>query len=155
MSMWRSSVDMGRDERGFTLAEVLITVVLMGLVLAIASSTYFGVVESRGVDSAANQLASELRLTHTNAANRLAPYRVELVTGSRTYRVGPAGGTLATRSLPENTKLATSVSAMEFKPDGAALVTGSGDIVVEAENGGPPDHTLQLNATTSRVRIID
>jgi prepilin-type N-terminal cleavage/methylation domain-containing protein len=43
---------------GFTLPEVMITIVLIWIVMAIASSTWFGVVESRAVDSAADQLAS-------------------------------------------------------------------------------------------------
>jgi prepilin-type N-terminal cleavage/methylation domain-containing protein len=43
---------------GFTLPEVMITIVLIWIVMAIASSTWFGVVESRAVDSAADQLVS-------------------------------------------------------------------------------------------------
>lgn len=62
----------GINERGFTLPEVLITIVIMGILFAIASSTWFGVVESRAVDSAANQLAADMRLAHGSAANRLA-----------------------------------------------------------------------------------
>lgn len=52
------------EERGFTLPEVLITIVIMGIVFAIASSAWFGVVDSRRVDAAANQLASDLRKAH-------------------------------------------------------------------------------------------
>ena len=59
------------DERGFTLIEVMVIIIIMGIVFAIASSTWFGVVESRRVDSATNQLAADLRLAHTSATNRL------------------------------------------------------------------------------------
>ncbi len=51
-----------RCEQGFTLPEVLITIVLMSIAFAIASSTWFNIVESREVDSAANQVAGDLRL---------------------------------------------------------------------------------------------
>lgn len=75
MEAWGSTGrEFSKDERGFTLPEVLITIVLMGIVLAIASSIWFGTVESRRVDSATNQVASDLRLAHSSAANRLKDY---------------------------------------------------------------------------------
>ena len=61
------------DERGFTLIEVMVTIIIMGIVFAIASSTWFGAIESRRVDSATNQLAADLRQAHTRATNRLEP----------------------------------------------------------------------------------
>jgi prepilin-type N-terminal cleavage/methylation domain-containing protein len=63
-------------ERGFTLPEVLVVIVLMGIVFAIATSTWFGVIESRRVDSATNQVASDLRLAHSAATNRLGTARL-------------------------------------------------------------------------------
>ena len=50
----------------------------MGIVFAIASSTWFDAAESRGVDSAANQLAADLRLAHTKATNKLVQQTVTL-----------------------------------------------------------------------------
>src|SRR5215204_2384378 len=77
------------DERGFTLPEILVTVVIMGLVFSIASSTWFGVIESRRVDSATNQMVSELRRTHSSSTNRLQDWKVDLQANSGTYRIGP------------------------------------------------------------------
>jgi type IV fimbrial biogenesis protein FimT len=57
-------------QRGFTLLELLITIIVMGIVLAIASSTWFGAIESRRVDSATNQVAADLRLAYSRATNR-------------------------------------------------------------------------------------
>ena len=85
-----------RDERGFTLVEVLITIILMGILFAIASSMLFGVVESRRVDSATNQLAADLRLAHTRATNRLEKWQVVLDGDSSTYTIGgPMSSTLS------------------------------------------------------------
>ncbi len=64
------------DERGFTLPEVMIVTVLMSILFSIASSTWFGVVESSRVDSATNQVAADLRLAHTSASNQLTDWRV-------------------------------------------------------------------------------
>ena len=60
-----------QSERGFTVIEVMIVIVVMGILFAIASSTWFGVVESRRVGSATNQIVSDLRRAHTSAINRL------------------------------------------------------------------------------------
>src|SRR5829696_10160521 len=77
------------DERGFTLVEVLVVIIIMGIVFAIASSTWFRVVESRRVDSATNQLVSDLRLAHTRATNQLEEWEVVLDADSSTYTIGP------------------------------------------------------------------
>jgi prepilin-type N-terminal cleavage/methylation domain-containing protein len=87
-------------ERGFTLPEVMITIVIMGILAAIAVPSWFGVVEGRNVDSATNQLASDLRLAHTSATNRLAPARVEF---SNTGAVVNCGGTSADYCLIQQT----------------------------------------------------
>ena len=65
-----------KDEAGFTLPEVLITIVIMGILAGIAIPSWFGIVESRRVDSAANQVAADLRLSHGRATNQLTDWRV-------------------------------------------------------------------------------
>lgn len=70
---------LGINERGFTLPEVLITIVIMGILFAIASSTWFSVVESRRVNAATNQIVADMRLAHSKSVNGLASWRVVLV----------------------------------------------------------------------------
>src|SRR5215204_2460821 len=83
-----------KDERGFTLVEVIITIILMGIVFAIASSMWFGAIESRRVDSATNQLVADLRRAHTRAINRLAYQTVTLSTESSEYTMTGAAAPL-------------------------------------------------------------
>src|SRR5215212_12210043 len=72
----------------------------MGIVFAIASSTWFGLAESRRVDSAANQVVADLRLAHTQATNRLTDSSFVVPSAdSTTYQVGPPGD-LDTMTLP-------------------------------------------------------
>ncbi|MDP9437348.1 MAG: GspH/FimT family pseudopilin [Actinomycetota bacterium] len=140
-------------ERGFTLPEVLITIVLMGILFGIASSTWFGVVEGRRVDSAANQIASDLRLAHTQASNRLADHTVVVsAANSSTYQIGPAGGTLATRTLPEGTRIAAATTIV-FESDGEAQVTGDNPIEVRSTADTTEKHTIDVNTMTSRIQI--
>lgn len=61
----------------------MIVIVIMGILFGIASSTWFSVVESRRVDSATNQVLSDLRLAHTSSTNRLTEYRVAFVSGGQ------------------------------------------------------------------------
>jgi prepilin-type N-terminal cleavage/methylation domain-containing protein len=142
-----------QSEQGFTLAEVMIVVVLMGIVLAIASSSWFGMVESRRVDSATNQMVSDLRLAHTRATNKLALWRVVILDADAgSYQIGPTGGTLSSRSLEEGAKF-TSVTTVEFSPNGGATITGAGNITVAAEDGNPT-HVIEINTITSRIKVV-
>ncbi len=139
-----------RSDQGFTLAEVLIVIVLMGIVFAIASSAWLGVVESREVDSATNQFVADMRLAHTSATNRLGKAQIIFSnTGAAVSCNGvsadyclvlPVGtGTQSKpRFLPGNT-VATSpnlladtlgtTSTIEFAADGSAKALGTLDSV--------------------------
>lgn len=67
-----------RDERGFTLPELLTTIAILGILIAIAIVIWNNIMEARRVDAAANQLASDLRLAHARATNQLTDWRVVL-----------------------------------------------------------------------------
>ena len=137
------------DQSGFTLPEVTITVVVMGILFAIASSSWLGIVESREVDSGTNQLVADLRLAHSRATNQLAPQRLVL-DGDSTYQVGPPAA-LQTRTLPGGVVVGASAT-FTFEPDGS--VSGSPvTFEVRASDGGPV-HEIQMNAATSRVRVV-
>lgn len=70
-----------RGERGFTLPELLTTIAILGILLAIALVIWNSIIEARRVDAAANQLASDMRLAHTRATNQLTDWRVVLAPG--------------------------------------------------------------------------
>ena len=152
------------DQSGFTLPEVTIVVVILGIVLAVASSSWFGTIEGRRVDSAANQMVSDLRLAHNTATNRLTTWRVQLNPGGSGYSVGPAAGSLSARTLPEGSALTPAnpaVVAIEFGADGGArpmnaagnTVAGGGEITVAADDGSP-GVIVRINTVTSRVELV-
>lgn len=145
----------GRDGRGFTLPEVMITIAILGILMAIAIPTWRSVVEGRQVDSAANQLASDLRLASSKATNRLTSYQVVLANGSSTYQIGPPGA-LVTRTLPDGVKVVTALTTVEFKADGSATgASGAADEIVVSKTSPAtaPKHGISINPATSRVKV--
>lgn len=153
-----------KDQSGFTLPEVTIVVVILGIVLAVASSSWLGTIEGRRVDSAANQLVSDLRLAHNTAANRLTTWKVQVDPGGQVYSTGPAAGSLSARPLPEGSTLTptnATVVAIEFGADGGArpvdaagsTVAAGGEITVAADDGSP-SLIVRVNTVTSRVELV-
>lgn len=144
-----------RYERGFTLPEVLIIIVIMGILAAIAVPSWQAVIEGRQVDSATNQLVSDLRLANSRSTNRLTPYRVVLTNASSTYQLGPVGS-LAPRTLPDNVKVSTSLTTLEFKPEGSVTgPTGAANEIVVSKTSpaADPKHGISINPATSRVKV--
>lgn len=144
-----------RNERGFTLPELLVIIAIIGILAAIAIPSWQSVIEGRQVDSATNQLTSDLRLAHTKATNQLTSYQLVFTNGSSSYEFGPVGSP-TTRTLPDNVKVNTSLTTIEFKPNGS--VTGpagaANEIVVSKTSpAGDPKHGISINPATSRVKV--
>jgi prepilin-type N-terminal cleavage/methylation domain-containing protein len=142
------------DERGFTVIEMLVTIIIMGIVLTIAFSSWFGVVESRRVDSATNQLAADLRLAHSRATNRLAQQTVTLTAGSSEYTATGLGTRDLDDDPDEHLVTVAAPSTVVFQSSGEAQVTGPNPIEVRATNNAGNNHTVMVNTTTSRIQIV-
>ena len=155
------------SERGFTLAEVMVTIVILGVLAAIAIPSWWSVIDARRVDSATNQVAADLRLAHNSAINRLASRRVATTAASNTYQTGPVGA-LNTHSLPDGTRTATAAT-VTFCPDGSAelatfspscpngtaTVAGNPATVTIAvpSNGGAPSRSIEVSRANSRINV--
>src|SRR5215203_7328523 len=114
------------DERGFTLIEVMITIIIMGIVFSIASSTWFGAIESRRVDDGTNRLAADLRHAHSRAINRLAPQTVTLTGGSSQYTMTGVTDPIDLDDFPgANVVVVNTAAAITFNPDGSATLPGN------------------------------
>jgi len=145
-----------QSERGFSLIEVVIVIIIMGIVFSIASSTWFGAVESRKVDSATNQLVGDLRQAHSMAINRLVDQTVNLTAGNSEYTL-PDGTTVDLDSDLDPNGDIISVAAnstIVFKGDGGAVITGANPITVRVTSNSTNNHTIEINPTTSEIKVV-
>ena len=141
------------DERGFTLVELMLVILLMGIVFAIASSTWFGAIESRKADSATNQVLADLRHANSKATNRLEDYGFRRPpANSTTYEIGPTSEALVPTSLPDGTEIAEEVD-ITFHSDGSAQVNGANPFTVSSSKDTAKSHTVEINCATSRIEV--
>jgi prepilin-type N-terminal cleavage/methylation domain-containing protein len=68
-----------KDRRGYTLPEVLAAVAIAGVLAAISLIIFLALLECWRVEAAANQVAVDMRLAHTNVTQQLADWRVVLM----------------------------------------------------------------------------
>lgn len=151
-------------EQGFTLVELLMTIVILGILIGVISGTWFGVIDSRRVDSAASQLASDLRLAHTRADNQLVEWHLIYSHDNAAYTlVRPNDGMTVNRTFEEAKVLNSEVAGggtIKFKPTGSAQIDGFADADSDGElditvstADGDPRRLVSLNTTTSRVEL--
>lgn len=134
------------------------TIVIIGIVFAIATSSWSGLVEGRRVTSATNQLAADMRLAHTKATNQLAPWRIVLNPDRGAESAGadyslvkldPAGNPVTSseisRTFPDDVLLNSptllalggGTRAVQFASDGSSSAVGTLDLGAAGTDGCP------------------
>ncbi|MDH3473803.1 MAG: GspH/FimT family pseudopilin [Rhodospirillales bacterium] len=141
---------------GFTLVELLVVMVIMGLVLAFAPLAMHSMMPSLEVQAAARQLGGALRNARSIAIrdNREATLTLDLET--RRYALD---GDRKVREIDEDIEVklltATSeqldeeVASIRFFPDG----TSTGGAVTLS--GGGASYAVQVDWLTGRIEIVD
>ncbi len=149
--------------------ELLLVIIVMGILFAIASSTWFGAIESRRVDSATSQLAADLRQAHSRAINRLEPQTVTLTTAPMQYTMtGVANPVDLDEESGADVVVVNPGVTVAFCPNGSAEIPPATQVCSAAPSGSAtniivglppnptqePNHTIQINPVTSRIRIV-
>jgi prepilin-type N-terminal cleavage/methylation domain-containing protein len=152
------------DERGFSLIELIAVIAILGILVAVASTSWFGVVEGMQVDSATNQLVADLRQAHSRAINTLAPQTVSLIEDDSEYTVTGAGtldlddcneeDVAAGRCDDKDVIVVDADTSVVFSGDGSAVVTGANPITVSSSAAPDKNHEIGINTVTSRVQVV-
>lgn len=169
-----------KDERGYTLPEVLTAIAIAGVLTVIAVIIFLALLERWRVEAAADQLASDMRLAHSKATQQLTDWRLVTTTGSADYSLvrlktsydgapAPVPATVETRdrTLPSGTMLFSSTANaaatapevgqelyVEFNSDGTIHVPNgpNGNVRVSSDDQDPRCRVTYLSAT-SIVRL--
>ncbi len=129
----------------------MITIVIMGILAAIAIPAWNGIMRQRQVDSATGQLVGDLRLASTKAANQLTPWAVSLTSGSPSYQMEASGSTNPPITHRLDGAEVTTTGTITFQPDGS-LSSGSPTSIGVAASGGSPSQTIHIDPATSEVK---
>src|SRR6266567_6892214 len=143
-------------ERGVTLLELLVVLMLMALIAGIAIPMFGGGVSSTDLKSAAREVAAGLRFARDQAIAQRVESLLELNLQGRTFRVPPDP---RTHRLPArlDLKLYTAqrdlvsekVGAIRFFPDGGS---NGGRITLA---GGERKYDVDVDWLTGRVSILE
>lgn len=143
-------------ERGFTLLEMMIVLVLAGLMLTLVPPLFSGRTSTAELKATARELAAALRFARGQAITRQRETVLMLDTERRRYTVS---GRERSRRLPKgiglklitarSERIATHRASIRFFPDGSA--TG-GQITL---SGGKQSYIVDINWLTGRVAIYN
>ncbi len=157
-------------EQGFAVPEAVAAVAILGILVGAATGIWQSVADSRRVDSAAEQLAADLRLAHTRAVDQSQSWRIEYTVSGNGYRIASEAGDSTLRMLPEGTRILNSDvvpsddrMTITFRPEGQAdvvvadadldneidTVVGSNDEIIERSVAVTPE-TSEVNLEPAR-----
>ena len=156
-----------RNQRGFTMMEMMIVVVVIGIIAAMAVPSFLNYMPKLRVKSSARDIVSELRLARSKSVSERRPYGVAFDVASNSIYTfadtdNPSAQTYSTSdSLVKADTLSSDVSlnacsynngCVVFNSTGAAstsgdiqVVTGDGSIVM----------SINVLASTGRVRLTE
>jgi prepilin-type N-terminal cleavage/methylation domain-containing protein len=126
-----------RGRRGFSMAELLIVLVIMGISLAIVAPKLSGVVRVSAIDGALNQVSGDLQFARLLAIRNGWPVRLA-TTAAGTYTIveDPAGANRTLKAVAlRNDYPGVSLTATTITFDSRGMVT-SGDAAVTASRQG-------------------
>jgi type II secretion system protein H len=155
-----------KNERGVTLMELIIVVVIVGLMSAMAVPSFLNYTSKLQAKSTARDIVSTLRLARSKAVSERNPYGVHFDAGNRRYtffkdKGDPTQYTAGTDSLISQVALDRDVNYAGNTFTNAAVIFGtsggastSGDLTIVPASGGF-NYVVNVLASTGRVKLTD
>lgn len=153
--------------RGFTMIEMMIVVVVIGLIAALAVPSFLGYMPKLRVKSAARDIVSSMRLARSKAVSERRPYGVVFDMNSNSVRSfadtdNPAGmsyssndSTTSADTLGAEIELSSCTynnNCVIFSATGSASTSGDLQLVTK---DGSILMSINLLASTGRVRLTE
>jgi type II secretion system protein H len=124
-----------RNQPGFTLLEVLVVIMIMGVAAGVALPPLQAASRTSRLEASAQQLIGDLRVARTEAIRRNAAVYVAR-TGASTYHVQHVGH----RSLPDGVTFQSGPDTVRFAAFGPVLT-------------GAATYSLRLKLASTTVRV--
>lgn len=136
--------DLQRPRRAFTLIELMVTIVVLAILLAIAVPSFQGMLDRKRVAGLAAVLVADIQLLRSEAIKRSAP--VELVLQSDAYQLTQGDKVIKQVTLSTDhprTRIAAPDAALPltltFDPTRERLLPGASELTVSGNS-----HDLQI-----------
>jgi prepilin-type N-terminal cleavage/methylation domain-containing protein len=121
-----------RRNKGWTLTELMIVIVMMGIIIGISIPGFKNYIAKTKLDTAKNEILSTLSAARASALSEQQNYQVIFETATNTYKISPGG---ASRTLPEGIVISNSFDiTYEFHQDRTALTTPCNVSIVNIQN---------------------
>lgn len=162
----KTAIRMIHSQRGISIMEMMIVVVLIGLLASLAAPSFFEQLPRLESKAQVKEVLSKLREARSLAIARKEPAGVCLDGGNNAWTVfldnGPCDNAHNSGdSVMSNGQIGTRVSMSHntfsnhdiiFKPDGSCLQSGT--ICLTAEDNSV-SYTIDILASTGRVRMVE
>lgn len=146
-----------KSNSGFTLIEMLVVVIIVGVIAAIAAPNFLGLLNRNRVNDAAQQVEGALKEAQRQAMRKGKPCTVDINTTSKTISSSGANSCLlSTRDLNQNNiQLNSNRASIDFSGKGNITGTPSPVLVVSMPNGTNLRKCVVLEGVLGTLRSGD
>jgi prepilin-type N-terminal cleavage/methylation domain-containing protein len=142
-----------KSSSGFTLIEMLVVVIIVGVIAAIAAPNFLGMLNRNRVNDAAQQVEGALKEAQRQAMRRGRQCSITVDDTNATIS-NPAGGCLLSNRILDNVQLNSSTNSITFS--GKGNITGAAPVlVVSMANGTDNRKCVVLEGVLGTLRAGD
>jgi len=140
-----------KNIKGFTLIELMVTLVVLGVLVFLALPTYTIWLQNTQIRTAGEAILSGMTLARSEAARRNTSVELRMDAGSGwTVSISSTGEVIQTRTAQEG----TSTAVVTIKPDGADRITFSG-LGRVATNADGSNSITEVKVNSTRIPAAD